>query len=426
MLMIHFYKKHTLGFLMVALAIAFYTYEYFLRVVPSVMIDFYKNEHGLSDAKISILATAYFLAYTPLQLIVGAIADIFGVRKLLLFSIFICILGSLLNASCFEFSENENAVYYISTVGRFLIGFGSAFAFVAVLKTAREWLPNRYFPIVSGMTTSVGMLGAISAQTLLPLMIVYSGYINALWVMLLAGILLYLVTYRHIADNQEHFQAVKDHQIRELFKALFYVISIPQIWVTGFIGAAMFMPTVIFSDLWAPKFFEDVNHIVHPVSGVISSLLYWGWIAGSPFVGLLSSYMGKNRIILQCSSLLAAIAIFSIIYFPTSDPIIAGVMMFLLGLFCSSQVLVFAVANDNVPERYLATGVAVTNMLVMCSGFLLPYIGSLLEQYAYNQAIFNADGFRQALMVMPASLFLAFLISFLLKEKSAEDDGQYK
>lgn len=72
---------------------------------------------------------------------------------------------------------------------------------------------------------------------------------------------------------------------------------------------------------------------------MISSLLYWGWIAGSPFVGLLSSYMGKNRIILQCSSLLAAIAIFSIIYFPTSDPIIAGVMMFLLGLFVRHRFL---------------------------------------------------------------------------------------
>jgi MFS family permease len=418
------YKKHALGFFMVALAIGFYTYEYFLRVVPSVMIDFYKNDHALSDAKISILATAYFFAYTPLQLIVGAIADTYGVRKLLLFSIFICVLGSFLNAFCFIFSDVENTVYYLSTLGRFFIGFGSAFAFVAVLKTAREWLPNRYFPIVSGMTTSVGMLGAISAQTLLPLLIIFTGYINALWLMVVFGVLLYLVTFSYIADNTEHFQPVQKGQFKALFNALFYVIRIPQIWVTGFIGAAMFMPTVIFSDLWAPKFFEDVNHIVHPVSGVISSLLYWGWISGSPFVGLLCSYLGKKRIILQCSSLAAALVIFLIIYLPTSNPMIAGAMMFLLGLCCSSQVLVFAVANDNVPERYLATGIAVTNMLVMCSGFLQPYIGGLLEQYAYNEAIFNADGFRQALMVMPASLFLAFLISFLLKEKTAEDDGQ--
>ncbi|MDA9832538.1 MFS transporter [Gammaproteobacteria bacterium] len=418
------YKQHTAGFFMVALSICFYTYEYFLRVAPSVFINFYKMDYAMPDAKISVIATAYYFAYTPLQLVVGAIADIYGVRKMLLISILMCILGGFLNAFCFAFSETTDAVFNLTVLGRFFIGFGSAFAFVAVMKTAREWLPNRYFPIVSGMTTSVGMLGAISAQTLLPLFIVYSGYVNSLWLMVVAGILLYLVTFRHIKDNTDHFQPVQGNQFKALFQAFFHVIRIPQIWVTGFIGAAMFMPTVIFSDLWAPKFFEDVNHIVHPVSGVISSLLYWGWISGSPFVGLLCSYLGKKRIILQCSSLAASLVIFSIIYLPTTDPIIAGSMMFLLGLCCSSQVLVFAVVNDNVPEKYLATGIAVINMMVMCSGFLQPYIGGLLEQYAYNEALFNADGFRQALMIMPASLFLAFLMTFLLNEKTADDDGQ--
>ncbi len=407
--------QHALGFWMVGLAIGFYTFEYFLRVVPSVFIDYYKINFAFTDTQISIFATAYFMAYTPLQLGVGAIADTFGVRRLLLFSILICLVGSFCTVAVLQL--DADLVYLASCFGRFLIGFGSAFAFVAVLKTAREWLPNRYFPTVSGMTTSIGMLGAISAQTLLPLLIDHVGHETSLWLMTILGIFLYVITYREVYDNPTHFKAAEKNQVRELFSALMTVLRIPQIWIIGLIGSAMFMPTVIFSDLWAPKFFEDVDHIAHPVSGVLSSMLYWGWIAGAPVVGYISSYLDRRRVIIRISSLVAAIIIGAIIYFPTSNAILVGTMMFMLGLFCSAQILVFAVANDNVEEKYLATGIAVTNMLVMCSGFLQPYIGQLLENYAYNDQIFNAAGFRQALMIMPSSLLLSFLLTFLLKEK---------
>jgi len=413
--------NYQIGMFMVMLAIMFYSYEYFLRVVPSVMINFYKHDYGISDKGISFIATAYFLSYTPLQLFVGSIADTFGVRVLLLFSVMICVVGVLVSATCLAMPAITPYVFELTVLGRFFIGFGSAFAFVAVMKTAREWLPNKYFPTISGMTTSLGMLGAISAQTLFPVLFLLIGEANSLWVMTIIGIILYLATHYYMFDHPSHFKIQRTNQISSLFKALYHVISIPQIWVNGLIGAAMFMPTVIFSDLWAPKFFEDVDHIAHPVSGVVSSMLYWGWIAGSPLVGLLSSFIGKRRIIIQVSSLLAAITITFIIYYPISNPWIVGSVMFLMGLFCSAQILTFAVANDIVEEKYVASGIAVTNMLIMCSGFLQPYIGQLLQDSAYNEQMFNADGFRQALMVMPSAMMLAFLLSFMLKESASNN-----
>ena len=397
---------------MVFIAILFYAYEYFLRVAPSVMTDFYMREYSLNMEEVALIATYYYYAYTPLQLFVGPITDTYGVRKLLLISILSCVIGSAVCA--------YNAGFNLTLVARFLIGFGSSFAFVAVLKTTREWLPEKYFPPVAGITTSIGMLGAITSQTALPSLIGSIGEIESMWYVTIVGCVLWIISFRYVADRPSAKPKVAKNTFKNLFMSLYHVMKIPQIWVVGVIGAAMYMPTTIFSDLWAPRFFEDVDHIPHAISGVLSSMLYWGWIIGSPLVGLLSSYIGKRRVILNVCSLISALLIAGVIYYPTNDPYIIGAAMLLMGIFSSAQVLIFAIANDNVDKEHTGTAVAVTNMLVMTSGFLQPYVGRQLTEYAYNSAAFSAEGFRQALMVMPSALLLAFLLTFMLKEKASD------
>ena len=144
-----------IGWIVTITVILFYGYEYFLRVAPSPMFDYFTNDYGATAKQIGIIDGAYYWTYIPMQIIVGTVLDHYGVRKPLFLAIFSCIVVSVLFGI-------ENSILLV-IIGRMMIGFGSAFGFVAVLKTATLWLPKKYFPLAIGVATSLGKLGAISA-----------------------------------------------------------------------------------------------------------------------------------------------------------------------------------------------------------------------------------------------------------------------
>lgn len=75
-------KKHvTFAWLMCALGAVFYAYEYFLRILPSVMEVPLRAHFDLSASGFGLLAAFYYYAYVPMQLPVGVLMDRFGPRR---------------------------------------------------------------------------------------------------------------------------------------------------------------------------------------------------------------------------------------------------------------------------------------------------------------------------------------------------------
>ncbi len=61
-------------------------------------------------------------------------------------------------------------------MGRLLVGFGSAFAFVGVLKLATIWLPEDKLGMVAGAATALGTIGAMVGDNLLGTMVNLIGW----------------------------------------------------------------------------------------------------------------------------------------------------------------------------------------------------------------------------------------------------------
>src|SRR5437899_1255372 len=110
------------AWLICALGALYYSYEYLLRISPSVMELPLRHHFNLSATGFGLLSAFYYYAYVPLQIPVGILLDRYGPRILLTFACFICVLGTFLFAG--------TQVFWIAASGRFLVGFGSAFAFV--------------------------------------------------------------------------------------------------------------------------------------------------------------------------------------------------------------------------------------------------------------------------------------------------------
>ena len=398
---------------MCVFAAIFYCYEYLLRVLPAVIVPDLMQTLKISATQIGLISSFYFLTYTPMQIIVGTIMDHFGVRIPLTIATLSCAVG------IYIFSMPE-LIY--AKIGMLLVGFGSAFAFVGVLKIAADWMPNKYFALIAGTTTTLGMVGAISGETSVSTSISTYGLESSLIWLSIAGLVLTTFIFITIRDKKLLHSHSCVNEVKKLAFDLLFVAKNKQIWVVGIIGMLLYAPTTTFAGLWGVPYLQMTRGLSAHDAGVIVSMIFAGWAVGGPLTGLLSSWLESRKKILTVGALLCTIILVKILYFPSESIAITMALMFLLGFFSSSEILIFAVAHDIIPNNLAGTAVSLTNMLVMVSGVMQYLIGYWLEasettaKTVNNIPVFTETDFQLAFIIMPIGLIIAFFLSFFLKE----------
>ncbi|WP_309567576.1 MFS transporter [Coxiella-like endosymbiont] len=100
-----------------------------------------------------ILASSYYYIYVMLQTPAGLLIDRFGPRRLLSLGALICAFGCLL------FGSAHLLIWAI--IGRLLMGFGAAFAFVGSLNVIAKWFPPKRFVLMAAVAETIGMSGTL-------------------------------------------------------------------------------------------------------------------------------------------------------------------------------------------------------------------------------------------------------------------------
>ncbi len=406
-------RAYALAFFMCFLAVFFYFYEYYLRVAPSVMHDPLKQSFGLGEAAFGHLAAFYYYAYTPMQVPVGVLFDRYGVRKILTMACLICA------GSAYLFSETSNL--WIAQAARFLMGFGSAFAYVGILKIAHVWLPKKYFAFMAGLSSTLGMLGASSGQVVMTALVHQVGWRETLCFLALIGLVLTELLWLFLRDKvAEDVQPIvgslqKDYVAVPL-KSLKRILLSKQVWMNGAIGCLTFLPIVGFAETWAPDFLKATG-MSEAKAAWGSSMLFLGFAVGGPWWGFLSDKIHSRRIPLIIGSCFSAVFMAFTIFMPSASVLWMYPLLFLTTFFASAEILVFAVSNDIAHGSVSATAIAFTNMLTMVGGMFLPtMIGALLDDSTILEKACVAGDYVAALVVLPVALVMAAGLSVMLKE----------
>lgn len=402
-----------IGWVVTITVILFYAYEFFLRNAPSPMHDYFQAIYSTTPSQLGRIDAAYYWTYIPMQIIVGTLMDHYGVRKPLFLAIFSCVFGSVL----FGIENSYNLVL----LGRMLIGFGSAFGFVAVLKTATLWLPKRYFPLAVGIATSLGMMGAVSSLIAITAIMQVFGADTTIDLFVLSGLGLMIITYFIVYDKQQ--PARKSHAGRRLQMIKQTITSVfgnPQVWLAGFIGLSLYLPTQVVG-LWGIPYFNHIHGFPKVASASIASLIFWGWVIGSPLVGLLAEYVKNRRLIIITGSAFTLSIIYLLFFLPLTDKAEIMIAIFLLGFFSSTQILAFDIAASACKRSHAGTAVAVTNMIVMLGGPLQEFIGYIIESATNTANEYTLSGFQDAFFIMPVMIILACLVTLLIRDNTQYD-----
>ncbi|KTD16862.1 MFS transporter [Legionella jordanis] len=425
-------KYMIIGWLICALGAVYYSYEYFLRISPSVMEHALRGHFNLSAAGFGLLSAFYYYAYVPLQLPVGVLLDRYGPRILITLACLICVIGVFIFAG--------TNIFWVAAVGRFLVGFGSAFAFVGVLKLATIWLPEDKLGMVSGLASALGTIGAMAGDNLLGSLVVEIGWRETLNLTAYFGIGLIFVLWfglRDKRDNQPRSGTV------DTFKKSMIDLGIiarnKQIWINGMFGCLVYLPTTVFAELWGIPYLRHAHGLSIVDADFANSLLFLGFTIGAPSMGYISDRLKRRKLPMLFGATGAGIIMMILLYLPGLMPWHINLLMFVLGLLYSAQCIVFAVGRELSPNEAAGTAMAMTNMIVMLGAmFLQPLVGNLLDfslsTHLANvplqdipvdrlQQLYTADDYQFALSIIPIGIIIAAILTFFLKETYANADN---
>lgn len=411
-------NKTIYPWLICSIGAIFYCYEYALRIFPSVVGQSLVQHFNIDAVEFGNLAAFYYYAYDLMQLPAGILLDRYHPKYVLIFALLICLIGNLLFAG--------NPLIF-AEFGRFLVGLGSAFAFVGALKLIVLWLPHRQFAVASGTVLTLGMIGAMVSDILLGYFVKIFDWrvVNAL--LIGAGIIIVIIMAYYIPKNKKIDEQDEIKQTLPVdFKMLYHEVKVflknVRFLTIGIVGCLLYLPISVFAELWSISYLHQTYNVSNRIAAQITSMIFFGMAIGSPIVGWLSDVLRNRRLPLLICALINTIVLSIMLYTHRLTAHHLYFIYFLIGVFSSGQVLVFALAREYSPMQASGTAMALTNMIVMLGGVLLqPLVGILLDlslgmRVMGNLDIYTSSDYRMALTILPISMAIATILTMVISE----------
>ncbi|MBR1479785.1 MAG: MFS transporter [Alphaproteobacteria bacterium] len=407
-------KVNRKSWLVFGIAAVFYLYELALRVSPSVMTHDLMTTFNATATVLGLLVSFYYYAYTILQLPCGLILDKMGPRRLLGCSALLCVIGSAMFAGFNEIS--------VAQVGRFLVGAGSACAFISCLQIAAKLFPTKYFVILAGVTNMMGTLGGLFGGPPVARAVNAIGWRTTTFWLAGIGIVIAILVFVVVPKKLEAQPMKTSATFGGLLRELPSLLKNSQIVLSGIVASFMYLPVDAFAELWAVPFFMSKYGIGNEQASMASAVVFIGVAIGSVLLAVVARKIGSYMKTIRLSSLFTAVLFLPLIFSDCSI-YIAFVFVFLIGFLTGAQPIGFVVAKNNASAEVSGTTLALTNCIVMLIGSIFqPFLGALLDFFwsgttdAAGLRFYDVTCYQKAILIIPVFLVISYFVSMFIRE----------
>ncbi|MCF7852552.1 MAG: MFS transporter [Simkaniaceae bacterium] len=408
-------KYHPLRWIIWLLAITFLFYEYFIRVTPSVIIPELMQAFDIKAAQVGLLSSFYLYAYAVMQIPVGTLSDKYGARRLLTLASMLCAAGGLL----FGMADHLG----IASIGRFLMGIGSAFGFIGLIYVSTHWFPQKRWALLIGIGNSIGMLGAVFGEGPLSFAVRIWSWRPVVLILAGAGVLIGILIFLIVRNDPKEVRHEEKKQHIPFWKGVWIVCKNSKTWVISCASGLYYSCLLAFGALWGVPFFEVAYGFSTEKAGFATSMIYLGFVIGGPFVGMISDRLKHRKVMLVILTLLTCIGMIPVIYFPHLPTYAVFLLLLITGIFASGQLLSYIFAIESNPVELKATSVGFVNAMVFVVGSIMqPIIGAFLEirwsgLLKDGLPVYSIADYQFAFSWFPLLLLLAFILPFFIKEE---------
>lgn len=397
-------------------AALFFFYEFIQMNMFNALDPYLMRSFHIGAEQLGQLSAYYFYGDVLLIFVAGLILDRLSSRWVISLAMAACVLFTLL------FSQTDT--YWQAALCRFCTGMAAAFVLVGSVRVASRWFPPKRMALVVGLVVTMAMLGGMLAQAPMTYLADSLGWRHAVLIDGGIGIVLLVIIIAFVRDHPS--DAVQEAAVEKahhmpLGQGIRLAAKNSQTWLAGLYTNFMNLPIMLLGVVWGVMYLVNVDHLDRPHAALVTSMIYFGTIIGSPTVGWLSDTLRKRKLPMIVGSLFALLLILLVMYLPHLDFRVLMGLFFLLGFVTSSQVISYPLVAESNPLTITGTAEGLTSTLVMTGGFLQPLFGVLLQHgwhhhMVHGVPVYSMSNYAHAMWIMPIAFVGSFILSLFIKE----------
>lgn len=388
-------------YLVLFFLILFYCLDYFFRISVGLVFHPLLHQYATTALGIGAFVSLFYWGYAILQIPGGLLLDKCDFKWL----VAIMVAGSSVFFAVFAYVDH----YWLGLLSRFMIGALSSISFTCVLYFSRNYLSQKWFGLVVGITISCGTFVAslfqLFVSTLLHDVGWHAVYYSIAVIGVLIGATIFLLVYL--------FSPKLDRSVPVLIpyvSGIRQIIADKTILFVALTGGLFYLPTTLFAAIWGVPFLQHDYHLSLTDASFGVTMLFAGWAVGSPIVGWLMDRLRHYLLLMLVFAVLAGVASLLILNHWRG----ISVLLFLMGLFSSAQVIVWKVFRDVCPKALSGFAVAYINMLIMLFGAVFHLLAGYLAEHHHLPSQTNVINYAAGLSMMPIAFALVVVCSAVL------------
>ncbi len=402
----------------VCLTAALFFFYAFLdsAMINSISVDLLRS-FKIGSTQLGWLSASYFMVGIIIVIPAGLMLDKFSPKKLILIALCIDLIGTTIFATAPTFG--------FALLGRALAGF-AAFSFLGCLALVKRWFPARRNGLIIGLIGTMGMLGGSIAQAPFSALVSHLGWRLAIGVNILFGFGVLAMVFLLVSDKPANYSIKLNNHSLSFLASLKAALKTPVVWFAGIFCAVLNLPLNILGGTWNNIFLTQGWHISLNKAAMMSMIIFFGMMIGSPLMGLLADAFRSKRWVMFVSALIAIIFALLIIYASRWGD--APLLVFYLGLSlaASAQILVYPYLTAVIPVGYAVTATSVVVLLVyIVTAIADPLFGWLVSvtwngKMINGVPIYSLANYQMALLALVVAMCIAMLLSLKLTENKAK------
>lgn len=383
--------------LLFLLASGYYFFETLVDTVPSIMVSELMQGFHLNAFELGVLDISYFLLAALIQIPGGYFLDKKGAKKVMPLAACCCTIGLVIFASSHTFIW--------ALLGRMLAGLGSAFGLLGAFFMIANLAPKRWLAVALGSAITIGLAGALLDG---PMNLIKAAIGWRELTFYLAGLaLIFAFLFATILPSQMRSDQYQTYSWLQ-FKALGQDRSL---WFIALFGGLMYLPAGTLGSLWGANFIEKaVPGLSLAEASGINSLIFLGWMIGSPLAGFCSDYFKKRKLFLCLGALICLSLLLTL--FGSSNFTSEGIAAIFLGLGLSSSFsgLTFAMGAERFPISQAMTIGWINMWAILPMLIMNPLFGHILDYYGMA----SLQAYQIALLPLITLIAIAALFGFTI------------
>ena len=411
-------KLNLFGFIICSIAALFYTYEYVLGILPSLLVREYMHIYNASATQVGFLTSFYYYPFFIMLLFVGPLIDYLKVRYIVFLNCGLCAL------TIYTMSIAQTLVG--ADISRFFMGVGSSFAYVSMLYLIEQWLSKKWFTLYISLYSAFGDLMLVIFNILLATILLTHSAATLEKGLAWIGFILAIVCLLALRNknNNNNNSTIVDFNIKEFLNDSKSLLKSKQFLIILSLSLFFSAAWSVFGASWGLEFLRVTYHLTKSNAAIINSCLFGGCALGTVLLGLTADLFKKHKTqLIICASLYLILQLI-VIYLSQITFIYLATAYFLMGVASGCTINLYNLAKTIAPSHLSATAMALVNMSSLVTYLILPpLVGRILSSYQTSTLvngaqIFTPHAFKTAFIIVPACSLITLLLVLAIKPLS--------